>query len=897
MIFFGKSVPESSPMSAEGITDVGVVRTGNEDNFAVRLDDESPLGDALLAVADGMGGHAAGEIASQMSLDLLIDALSNSPSPTGRSLMGAVEQANDGVYKASFLGPNMQGMGTTLVAGLLVGSVMHICNVGDSRAYLLREGRLAQLTRDHSWVGDMVARGLLTPEQAAVHPRRSVLTRALGVSEDVQVDLTRVSLREGDRILLCSDGLYGLVDENTIATILNRRPLRSAARELVRLANAAGGTDNITVVVAQVNSIAGAVESESGDDVPEDTLAPGERRQSRTGVGLRLAGVDAGGAGDAGGGTGPPWRGRLPLAAAGGFGAIVVIAIIAFVVLQPGDGDEGDGVPDRLSFAVPSGNGTSTPTHTPGTDGEKASAADSVRAMAPTGIPDASATVSPTLTPSPTVTPTPSVTPIPTREPTATITPEPQGEQEESQPTSSPSPTLSAAPGQKAVNTQESESGSTTTPEGMVTPVSTTTPSKSPTATATPTPGTNDTPIPTLTPSPEATPTLEPTASPTFTPVPTNTPMPTPTLTSTVTPTPIPTPALAIESASVSNEDPAIWEEVIVSFTVRNQGKATADEFHVELVDNETSESLGKSDEVVGLEPGKDRDLNIVWRAEVTPRTLGLFVDSTHAEEGVHTLSSIEPFVPPYDFDRSISWRPQDPAINEEVTFWAYIKNTSSRDSEYDAKVAFYLDGEYHASTTLERSVRSGVTKQVKSLGWKAQRGSHEVLAVLYPSSYLDPNRSWDRSDERYAIATQTMAYDATRVPNLAVTKVEFLKRPVADADSIYLDLSFTVANEIGDGGTTPSLDDEFVVRVEFVEGPFCPLRDGEVPCTEDVLINGLKGGSEAIETVEGTVKIQLPPIGESYRFTAVVTVDPSNDVEELTRDDNVESKVYQVSR
>ena len=117
MSFFGKSVPESPPVSAEGITDVGVVRTGNEDNFSVRLGDEAPLGDALLAVADGMGGHAAGEIASQMSLDLLIDALSNSPSPTGRSLMGAVEQANDGVYKASFLGPNMQEWGRRLSPG------------------------------------------------------------------------------------------------------------------------------------------------------------------------------------------------------------------------------------------------------------------------------------------------------------------------------------------------------------------------------------------------------------------------------------------------------------------------------------------------------------------------------------------------------------------------------------------------------------------------------------------------------------------------------------------------------------------------------------------------------------------------------------------------------------
>ena len=107
-------------MSAEGITDVGVVRSNNEDNFAVRLDEEAPMGDALIAVADGMGGHAAGEIASQMALDLLIEALSNPTSATERPLQAAVEQANDGVYKASSLGPNMQGMGTTLVVGMLL---------------------------------------------------------------------------------------------------------------------------------------------------------------------------------------------------------------------------------------------------------------------------------------------------------------------------------------------------------------------------------------------------------------------------------------------------------------------------------------------------------------------------------------------------------------------------------------------------------------------------------------------------------------------------------------------------------------------------------------------------------------------------------------------------------
>ena len=261
-------------MSAEGITDVGVVRSLNEDNFTVLLGQDAPLGDALLAVADGMGGHAAGEIASQMSLDLLIDALSRSSSPTAQSLKASVERANDGVYRASSLGPNLQGMGTTLVAGLLAGGMLHVSNVGDSRAYLLRAGRLSHLTRDHSWVEDMVARGLLTSEQASVHPRRNVLTRAVGVGADVQVDVTRVLLQQGDRILLCSDGLHGLVDDAAIQTIMNERSLRAVARDLVRAANRAGGVDNITVVVAQMDSVVQTAQPENTSDSSSITLPP-----------------------------------------------------------------------------------------------------------------------------------------------------------------------------------------------------------------------------------------------------------------------------------------------------------------------------------------------------------------------------------------------------------------------------------------------------------------------------------------------------------------------------------------------------------------------------------------------------------------------------------------------
>ena len=335
-----------------------------------------------------------------------------------------------------------------------------------------------------------------------------------------------------------------------------------------------------------------------------------------------------------------------------------------------------------------------------------------------------------------------------------------------------------------------------------------------------------------------------------------------------------------------------------VSVTVSNQGEATADEFFVDLVDNDTWEDLGKRVKVVELAPGESRDLSMVWRAEVKPRTLGLDLDSPYAEDGIYTLPSFEPFVPPYVIEQ-VSWHPEQPAIDEEVTFWAHVKNTSPRSSEYDADVSFYLNGEYYSSAMLDRRLNRNVVRQIRSDEWRAQKGSHEIVAVLYPSAYLNhrENSSWDEYDERYAISQATLTYDATRLPNLELTKVEFLERPVADADAIYLDLFFTITNDLGDGGITPSVDDSFDILVEFVEGPLCPIRPGRIPCSEDIQMRGLRGGSTVTKPVEGTVRIQLPPSGSVYKFTAIVTVDPSNVVEELTKDDNHKPRVHRVTR
>lgn len=225
-------------------TDIGCVRDHNEDSLVV-----AP---PLFAVADGMGGHAAGEVASEIATTVLANQAPKTPD--AEALGRAVEAANLEIIAAANDGRGRAGMGTTCTAAILEGERLVIAQVGDSRAYLLHQGKLQQLTRDHSLVAMMVEAGQLTPEEARVHPRRSVITRALGTDPSVQPDLYEIDVQTGDRLLLCSDGLSGMVPDADIESIMNRTadPQRCAS-QLVNEAIAAGGNDNITVVVADVS--------------------------------------------------------------------------------------------------------------------------------------------------------------------------------------------------------------------------------------------------------------------------------------------------------------------------------------------------------------------------------------------------------------------------------------------------------------------------------------------------------------------------------------------------------------------------------------------------------------------------------------------------------------------
>lgn len=248
-------------------THVGRVRTSNEDSYLV--DDQ--LG--IFAVADGMGGHAAGEVASSVALDAIQGSLQS-----GSTIDTAVSLANASVREQAAENPDLAGMGTTLTLLSIVGTPT-IGHVGDSRAYRLRNGTLQLLTDDHSLVAELVRAGRLTPEQAATHPRRSIITRALGADENVTVDLVPVEILEGDRILLCSDGLPTMISDDAIrAALSNPADVPDIAQNLIELANAAGGEDNVTVIVADVlevdsDTIEPIIETES-DAAAAETNAP-----------------------------------------------------------------------------------------------------------------------------------------------------------------------------------------------------------------------------------------------------------------------------------------------------------------------------------------------------------------------------------------------------------------------------------------------------------------------------------------------------------------------------------------------------------------------------------------------------------------------------------------------
>jgi serine/threonine protein phosphatase PrpC len=260
-VFTARLEGEAVQIVSSGLSDVGRVRTNNEDSFRI----VEALN--LFILSDGMGGEAHGEVASAMAVDAInkyceseredsgatvLDEVPANISSQSRRLKNAVAQANFQIFQSAQKNPEQRGMGATITALWLKDTLMSIAHVGDSRAYLLRNGNLQQLTNDHSLVAEQVRRGLITPQQAEESEMQSVLLRALGAHPEVEIDVDEVEIIPRDVLLLCSDGLTRMVTEPEIAGALQAETVPSTAAErLIALANENGGIDNVTVIVVR----------------------------------------------------------------------------------------------------------------------------------------------------------------------------------------------------------------------------------------------------------------------------------------------------------------------------------------------------------------------------------------------------------------------------------------------------------------------------------------------------------------------------------------------------------------------------------------------------------------------------------------------------------------------
>lgn len=340
-------------------TDVGKTRDHNEDNFGAGEGPQLDQLGRLFVVCDGMGGHAAGEVASQLAVAQIIAAYyEDSNTDRVAALRDAFVQANNRIH-AEWQGRT--SMGTTGVAVLLVQNSFYFANVGDSRGYLLRNGQIRQVTNDHSLVGEQVAAGVITAEQARNIYYRNVITRALGYQQDVEIDLFHVPARPGDIAILSSDGLHGLVEDDEIARIVGTAALEDAVDQLVDLANERGGSDNITVLLVQVDAVDPNEATTDSEEAPHDRITtempavqlPPSPESNDLPLPLATTGLLAS--------ASTPIKPRLPQVTGILAAVIIFVAVlfIALVLLQP------TALPFSAAPLEPVPAGTSEPTRLP----------------------------------------------------------------------------------------------------------------------------------------------------------------------------------------------------------------------------------------------------------------------------------------------------------------------------------------------------------------------------------------------------------------------------------------------------------------------------------------------------------------------------------------------------
>ena len=239
-------------MKVYAITDIGRMRPINEDSYYAPLE-----GERFCAVADGMGGHNAGEVASAMAVQTFSEHMRRVGVITPEALCAAVDRANEAVYRAAMENEGMSGMGTTFSALAEQEDTAFLAHVGDSRIYLVRNGAIMQVTTDHTLVEEMVQKGMLTPREARFHPRRNIITRALGTEPSVEIDVMQMSVLPGDAFFLCSDGMTNYVEERDILNeAMSQAEWQDKLRHLVQIALENGGADNITALFAVIEEAA-----------------------------------------------------------------------------------------------------------------------------------------------------------------------------------------------------------------------------------------------------------------------------------------------------------------------------------------------------------------------------------------------------------------------------------------------------------------------------------------------------------------------------------------------------------------------------------------------------------------------------------------------------------------
>lgn len=258
----------SQTLQAAIVTDLGNIRTNNEDTalfFRIADPVTTHSKGSLILVADGMGGHAAGEVASRMAADIISREYfhhENGQTGVEKSLLSAFRKANKQIYESAADDPKLRGMGTTCTAIVVKQDEIYFAHAGDSRAYFIKEKQINQVTTDHTYVQELLKQGNISAAEAAVHPQRNVLTNAMGTKPELRVDAGKYAqpLTEQDVLLLCSDGLYDYLEDQVMATMILDKPLQEAAEALVAEAKKRGGHDNITVLLARIEAAERTIE-------------------------------------------------------------------------------------------------------------------------------------------------------------------------------------------------------------------------------------------------------------------------------------------------------------------------------------------------------------------------------------------------------------------------------------------------------------------------------------------------------------------------------------------------------------------------------------------------------------------------------------------------------------